>query len=627
MNKRNKKHNSLTVWCRIAYIFPILSVAVGILLLNIYPMLGFRWPLIAILVIINALLLLGLVLAKLKHMKKTQILLIVLSCLFGIGVCACDYLYFQTIHTMSTISTGKGDIVSSSLFVRSDADFEDLDSLVGHQIAVQKESSITMYEMLIDGIEEAGYSSNQFTLASYPDYLSAYEEFIEGKTDAIMLDGQSVAMLKDLHPDFDSQTKVIKTFTRIIDLKDVKDIDLSEEPFTILINGVDIRSGDLSEASNADVIMLATFNPKTMKLSLNSIPRDTYLPVTCRGFSDKITHSGSGGVQCTIDSIEQAFNIDIDYYVKVNFFAVIDLVDALGGIEVDVPFTFYEQDAYGNKNSIYIEEGRQTLNGAEALALSRHRKTLPNGDIDRGLNQQLVIQAILKKAASGSGVLNVDKLLKVVGDNIQTNIPTSQMYNLFEVLTKLGSSSKYGDLSALNIQMHTIQGDGSAFVPNYTSLELYFYMPHQSSIENTRKDIRRILGEEAYPLPSNRFAFSANLPYDDLDDETKAYLNPENATDDATLDDDKEVIMPDFTGDNYRTIKNWCAKVDAELPEGYYVSCEFNAYNDEWLNDDSVFVQSSIQAGTILSKQTLTYGPNPIQFTLENPQQDDDLGF
>ncbi len=102
MNKRNKKHNSLTVWCRIAYIFPILSVAVGILLLNIYPMLGFRWPLIAILVIINALLLLGLVLAKLKHMKKTQILLIVLSCLFGIGVCACDYLYF--------VRFGKGNI-------------------------------------------------------------------------------------------------------------------------------------------------------------------------------------------------------------------------------------------------------------------------------------------------------------------------------------------------------------------------------------------------------------------------------------------------------------------------------------------------------------------------------------
>lgn len=617
----------MTIWTKLAYIFPSIAVAIGVILLNIYPMLGFRWYLIALLIVFLAFILTTLTLTHVKKMKKTHIFLIVLAFIFGLAICGCDYIYYRTIHTMSTISTGKGDIISSSLFVRSEDAYEKLEDLQGHQIAVQPQSSITMYEMLVEGIEDQGLSTNQFTLSSYSSYLTAYEEFIAGKTDAIMLDGQSVSMLKSLYPDFEEKTKNIQTFTRMIDLTDVKDINMKEQPFTILINGVDVRSGDLNVASNADVIMLATFNPKTMKLALNSIPRDTYLPVTCRGFSDKITHSGSGGVQCTIDSIEQAFGIDIDYYVKVNFFAVIDLVDALGGIEVDVPFTFYEQDEYGNKNVIYIEEGLQTLDGQEALALSRHRKTLPNGDIDRGLNQQLVIQAILKKAASSASVLNVDKLLSVVGDNIQTNIPTSQLYSLFELLTQIGVTSQYGDLSALSIQMHTIEGEGDSFAPSYLSQELYFYMPYQYSIENTRRDIRRIYGQEPYPFPSSTFAFNANVAFDDLDDDAKSYLDPTSVVNDTLWNPDvnQETIMPDFTGDNYRTIRNWCSNVDYELPDGYYIDCQFeNADGQWWLDDEAIFKSSSIVSGTILSKDNLVEGANPIYFELTNPSYDDE---
>lgn len=633
MNKKKtlKKRNSLEIGQLIAYVFPCLMILIGTILLNLYPMFGFRWYIIIFLIIIYLMLASLSTLFKIKKMQKSQIAAIVFSILFGLGVTFCDYLYFNAVRTMDAISTSSGDIVTSALFVHADDPAESLEDLKNKAIATQPSSSITMYEMLLEGIEKADMDKNDFVLSPYQSYLTAYKDFLDHKIDAIVLDSQAISGLKEIYPDFDSTVKKIETFTKIMEISKSSNVDVSKEPFTVLINGVDIRSGNLNEAANADVIMLATFNPQTMKLSLNSIPRDTYLPVTCRGFSDKITHSGSGGVSCTIDSLEETFGIDIDYYVKVNFFAVVDLVDALGGIEVDVPFSFTEQDSGDNANAITLEAGLQTLNGEQALAMSRHRKTLPRGDIDRGLNQQLVIEGILKKAASSAAMLNVDSLLKVVENNVQTNMPTSQMYGLFQLLTNIGSSSKYGNLSALNIQMKTIEGTDDMHVPPYSSLELYFYLPYNYSIENTTRDIRRILGLESYPLPTNTFAFNANVSFDDLDDESKYYMdNDIGSTSYGTPDvtdysdptenaEESYAIMPNFSGDSYGTMLNWCSSVNAELPDGYSISCQFSTDDGSSIQDGAIFVSASTGAGATLSRDTLYPGDNIIHFILRNP--------
>lgn len=623
--KNKKKIPALTIWRNIAYIFPTIMCIIGAIILNVFPMFTkLKWIIIAAIFVIDALLLVILLRFQKKNSKKGQIALIVFAMLFGVVVSGADYLYYHAVQTMNSISTNKGDMITSGLYVKTDAKEEHLNDLVGKTIAVQPSSSTTMYTMLVEAIEQAELKKEDFVLAPYSSYIEAYEAFLNKEVDAIVLDSQATDAIKELYPEFDTQTRRIETFTKWITSTTNTKIDVSKEPFTILINGVDIRSGNLNEAANADVIMLATFNPQTMKLSLNSIPRDTYLPVTCRGFQDKITHSGSGGVQCTISSLEQAFDINVDYYVKVNFFAVVDLVEALGGIEVDVPFTFDEQDSHDTSGAIHVEKGLQTLNGEEALALARHRKSLPRGDIDRGLDQQLVIEGILKKAASMSGVLNVDKLLDVVGDNVQTNMPTEQMYGLFQLLTNIGSSSKYGSLSALSIQMETINGTGDMHVPPYTSLELYFYLPYEYSMENTTRDIRRILGQEKYPLPTNTFAFNANVPFDDISDESISYMDNDQGSgsyrvpETHSADENLYTTMPNFTGSTYQEIYNWCNSVDNELPSGYSVLCEFSSADGSAIENDAVFVSSSRAAGSILSKDTLNSGSNRISFIVKN---------
>lgn len=626
LSKKNKeKRNYINIWAIVAFGLSVLTVIAGGVLLYLYPLLAFRWYLIGILTIITLLLGCGLKLTSLKKAKRSQIALIVIAFIFAAGVGALDYYYYRTVNTMSDISTENGDIIHSYLYVKKDSSIKSLDDLKGKSVAVQPETSVTMYEMFVEGITQKNYQTTDFILTPYSTYQTAFEAYLQDEVEAIVLDEQSITMLKEIYPELTSENMVIDTYQRIVEIEKVENIDTSKDPFTILINGVDIRSGDLGQAANADVIMLATFNPQTMKLSLNSIPRDSYLPVTCRGFRDKITHSGSGGVQCTISSLEEAFDIKIDYYVKVNFFAVVDLVDALGGIEVDVPFAFTEQDEHDNQDAITLEEGLQTLNGSEALALARHRKTLPNGDISRGLNQQLVIQGILQKAASSAGVLNVDKLLSVVGDNVQTNMPTSQMYSLFQMLTNLGSSSRYGNLSALNIQMNTIEGTGAMFSPEYTDLELYFYMPYQDSMNSTTRDIRRILGEEDYPLPTNTFAFNANVAFEDISETSKDYMDNDKIARDHTTPeipeqvDNRQTTMPEFSGATYASIYNWCNAVDAELPDGYYMSCSFESEDGSPIQDDAVFVSSSIRGGQILSSATLSKGSNSVHFVVRNP--------
>ena len=133
---------------------------------------------------------------------------------------------------------------------------------------------------------------------------------------------------------------------------------------------------------------------------MTSIPRDSYVEIPCFNYSkDKITHSNNGGTTCVIESVERMFDMEIPYYVKINFKGVVELVDAIGGIYVDVPVAIEEQDSNRRFGAhlIKIDEGYQRLNGEQALALSRHRKTLAKGDLGRAEHQQLVIEGILNQ--------------------------------------------------------------------------------------------------------------------------------------------------------------------------------------------------------------------------------------
>lgn len=216
--------------------------------------------------------------------------------------------------------------------------------------------------------------------------------------------------------------------------------ELREEPveplhddISILFIGVDDSEtrNQPAETTRTDALVLATLNNEEKSVKLVSIPRDTYTYIPDAGFKDKITHAyGYEGPSSTIDSVEQLLQIPVDYYVRMDFEAFIDVVDALGGITAEVPYDLKEKDENDIHGAIVLEKGVQELNGREALALARTRHY--DNDIARGKRQQMLLESIMKKTLSLGSITKYDDLIAAVGDNMRTDLTFEDMQSFFE---------------------------------------------------------------------------------------------------------------------------------------------------------------------------------------------------
>lgn len=202
---------------------------------------------------------------------------------------------------------------------------------------------------------------------------------------------------------------------------------------SVLFIGVDNSKKRDQDENNirTDALVLATLNNKDKSIKLVSIPRDTYTYIPDAGYRDKITHAyGYNGPTSTIDSVEELLEVPVDYYVRMDFEAFIDVVDALGGVEAEVPYNLSEKDENDIHNAIVLEEGLQTLNGREALALARTRQY--DNDIQRGKRQQMLLESIMDEVLSASSITKYGNVIDAVGDNMKTNLSFKDMQSFFE---------------------------------------------------------------------------------------------------------------------------------------------------------------------------------------------------
>lgn len=218
------------------------------------------------------------------------------------------------------------------------------------------------------------------------------------------------------------------------DNREVK-VEPAQDNVSILMLGVDDseKRGQGADSSRTDALLLATLNNKTKTVKLVSIPRDSYVYIPHIGYKDKINHAHArGGTLASIETVEELFDIPIDYYVRMNFNAFIDIVDALGGIEAEVPYAMLEKDEF-DRNTVNLQPGLQTLGGREALALARTRKQ--DNDIERGKRQQEIIKAIATKASSFTSITKYDDVISAVGNNMKTDMTFTEMKSFFSYLT------------------------------------------------------------------------------------------------------------------------------------------------------------------------------------------------
>lgn len=321
-------------------------------------------------------------------------------------------------------------------------------------------------------------STDERTIESYPTAVDLYVALAEEMVDVIVVSESEVATLKQYNEDFETTTALVCQLN-LSSAATSDPVDVTKEAFNVLILGVDIREeeGTIKTDSRTDTIMVASFNPQTMQIALISIPRDAYVSID-DDYQDKITHAGMLGLPTVINTVEDLLDININYFAKFNFNAFVEIIDAIGGINIHVDYSFCEQDSQDTPDAICLNEGQQNLNGEQALAYARHRKTVT--DHIRNNAQQQVIQGITNRLTNISVVANFNSILKVVSSNMLTNFSKKELYALAGLAPSLGS-----------LQYHNLVINGEddyVYVPAYNQ-ELWVTYLDASSIEEARQMI------------------------------------------------------------------------------------------------------------------------------------------
>ena len=269
-------------------------------------------------------------------------------------------------------------------------------------------------------IKKPKKKGSKFSLIIKVTLLLVASLLISATTYGIYLTKQAEHAADQAHEEIEGRNSSSLRDTEVEPLKD---------NISILFVGIDdSETRGQGENSRSDALILATLNNKTKTVKMVSIPRDSYVYIPYVGYKDKITHAHAyGGTLASIETVEELFQIPVDYYVRLNFNAFIDIVDAVGGIDVEVPYELHEIDEF-DRRSINLQPGLQHLNGSEALALARTRKQ--DNDIERGKRQQEIIKAIAKQASSIKSISKYDDLIQAVGDNMKTDLTFGEMKSL-----------------------------------------------------------------------------------------------------------------------------------------------------------------------------------------------------
>ena len=362
-------------------------------------------------------------------------------------------------------------------------------------------------------------------IKKYDDYTSMLVDMYADELDAMFVSDHYVSMFSGItgYENISTDTKVIISKDKKMKKAATSKFETSssgkniKEPFTILLMGIDSTDEVLTKnaIANGDTLILITFNPKTLNATMLSIPRDSYVPISCWSGhpENKITHAAAYGNDCMINTIQDYLDVNIDYYAKINFKGLVKLVDAVGGVEVDVPKTLCTDDS-SRGGQVCIKPGRQVLNGEQALVFARNRKQLANGDFGRAQHQQEIIMALINKMKTVKDVSTFMDILNTVSNSLDTNLTTKQIlsfYNIAKDIIKKGLSSEDADL--VNIQQLFLDGTGQMIYDERARMVLWDYVPNKSS----RKDIIQAMKENlelANHEEIKEFHFSINKPYE-----------------------------------------------------------------------------------------------------------------
>lgn len=399
-------------------------------------------------------------------------------------LCICMVIGLMAIHRVNTFAdkvTDVKEVEVVEIVALKDADITEEDAFDQYILAYSQDDD-QAYERSAECLEENGK-----TVAKekpYQNMEKAYAALKDQKVELLVLTSIGRSDLSMIDENYDQNIKVILSKEYEVETAKSKNVDISTEPFTIYLQGTDLSSGsNINSTGRGDVNILLTINPNTKQVNMQVIPRDLFVYIPCRGGSSKLSYSGWwGGVQSSIASIEDALDIEINYYVKINFDGLIDLVDALGGVEVYSYYTYYA-------GGYQFVEGYNQVDGEKALMFARARKMLPLNERSRGYQQMELIKAIFTKFAQEPSFDHAMSVIDSLENNFTTNLPKEDFKKAYQLVVELLPQLQ-------TMEDHSIEGEYEWHYDEVrpTYYQYYFY-PAEGELEAVKERIDAILAD------------------------------------------------------------------------------------------------------------------------------------
>ena len=321
---------------------------------------------------------------------------------------------------------------------------------------------------------------------SYDDMYTLSSDLKDNKINSMLLDKTYYNMLLDENEISEDEVKLIYSFNIEVKKKVTKQNVDTLKPFNIFLSGSDARSNYIASKTRSDVNMIISVDPKKKTILLTSIPRDYYVSVYGKtGLIDKLTHAGIYGIDTSVKTVENLFDINIDYYIKVGFSSVIEVVNLIDGIDIESDKAFVSHCGDGGAIKTNVKKGMNHFNGGEALSYARERYAYALGDRHRILNQQQVLEAVINKVTTDKSILlKYDKLLKSLSKLYKTNIPSE----LISLLVK----NQLEDMSGYKIERQSVSGS-DASMNTYTapSKKRYVMIPYEKDVKKASENIKK----------------------------------------------------------------------------------------------------------------------------------------
>ncbi|HEL2367480.1 TPA: LCP family protein [Streptococcus suis] len=386
---------------------------------------------------------------------------------------------------------GMQEVVKFSTGLNSNSAFSEYEM----SILVPVNSEITDVRQVTNVLAPAEYDQDNITallndiskmestqLATSPatSYLTAYQSMLNGESQAMVFNGVFTNILENEDPGFSSKVKKIYSF-KVTQTVETATEQVSGDSFNIYISGIDTY-GPISSVSRSDVNIIMTVNRATHKILLTTTPRDSYIAIADGGQNqyDKLTHAGIYGVNASVHTLENLYGIDISNYIRLNFTSFLQLIDLVGGIDVENTQEFTS----GGYN---FPVGTVHLDAEQALIFVRERYSLANGDNDRGQNQEKVIAALIKKLRSPDNLANYQAILTGLEGTIQTDLSLETIMGL--VNTQLESGTQF------TVESQAVTGTGRSDLSSYAipGSQLYMMEINQDSLEQAKAAIQSVL--------------------------------------------------------------------------------------------------------------------------------------